>query len=83
MPDALRMLPSQISPNLLRLSFFLISELSSFLGNDSLLLSLTGSLGLRTLGIHLLLDDSLTRLLGLGLVDLFPNISPGLQRLYV
>ena len=40
------------------------------LGNHSLLLSLTGSLGLRTLGIHLLLQDSLTRLLGLGLVDL-------------
>jgi hypothetical protein len=40
------------------------------LGNHSLLLSLTGSLGLRTLGIHLLLQDSLTRLFGLGSVDL-------------
>ena len=36
----------------------------------ALLSSLAGSLGLRTLGVHLLLEDSLTLLLGLGLVDL-------------
>jgi len=69
LPDALRMLPSQTAQNLLRLGLFLITELSSSLGNNSLLLSLTGSLSLRTLGVHLLLDDSLTRLLSLGLVD--------------
>jgi hypothetical protein len=34
------------------------------------LLSLSGSLCLRTLGIHLLLQDSLTGLLSLGSVDL-------------
>jgi hypothetical protein len=62
--------PSQIL-NLLCLSLlFLVTELSSFLGNNSLQLSLTGSLSLRALGVHLLLKDSLTRLLGLGLVDL-------------
>jgi hypothetical protein len=47
------------------------------LGNHSLLLSLTGSLGLRTLGIHLLLQDSLTRLLSLGLVDLSKSSAHG------
>ena len=36
----------------------------------TLLSSLAGRLGLRTLGIHLLLENSLTLLLGLGLVDL-------------
>ena len=39
-------------------------------GLDSLLSSLTGGLGLRTFRIHLLLQDSLTLFLGLGLVDL-------------
>jgi hypothetical protein len=46
------------------------------LGEQSLLLSLTGSLGLRTLGVHLLLQNSLTGLLSLGSVDLlFPHQS--------
>jgi hypothetical protein len=36
----------------------------------TLLSPLTGSLGLRTLGVHLRLEFLLTRLLGLGLVDL-------------
>jgi hypothetical protein len=67
LPDTLRMLPP--NAHLLRLRL-LLSELSSLLGNNSLLLSLTSSLGLRTLGIHLLLQDSLTRLLGLCSVDL-------------
>jgi hypothetical protein len=40
------------------------------LGLCSLQLPLAGSLGLRTLGIHLLLEDSLTRLLRLSSVDL-------------
>jgi len=55
--------------NLLRLGLFLLTELSSSLGDNSFLLSLTGSLGLSALGIHLVLDISLTRLFGLGLVD--------------
>jgi hypothetical protein len=45
-------------------------ELLALLG-DSLLSALAGSLGLGTLGVHLLLEDTLTGLLGLGLVDLF------------
>jgi hypothetical protein len=49
--------------------------LSSSLGNHSLLLPLSGSLSLRTLGIHLLLQDSLTSLLSLGSVDLRRNVS--------
>ena len=61
-------------PHLFRLLFSL-SKLSSSLGKHSLLLSLTGSLGLRTLGIHLLLQDSLTGFLSLGSVDLRVNVS--------
>jgi hypothetical protein len=57
-------------PHLLCLGLLFVTELRLLLGNHSLLLSLTGSLGLRTLGIHLLLQDSLTRLLSLGLVNL-------------
>jgi hypothetical protein len=61
------------------LRFFLVlPELSSSLGNHSLLLSLAGSLGLRTLGIHLLPQDSLTGLLRLGSVDLIEIVSPGI-----
>jgi len=41
------------------------------LGLDTLLSPLTSGLGLRTLGIHLLLEDPLTLLLGLGLVNMF------------
>jgi len=37
---------------------------------DTLLSPLARRLRLRTLGVHLLLEDTLTRLLGLGLVDL-------------
>lgn len=55
-------------PRLFRL-LLALSKLSSSLSNNSLLLSLTGSLGLRTLGIHLLLQDSLTGFLSLGSVD--------------
>jgi hypothetical protein len=49
----------------------LTTEHGSALGNGSLLLALTGSLGLSTLSIHLLLDVSLTGSLSLGLVDLY------------
>jgi len=63
------MLPSQMNQNLRR-SLLFLSELSSLLRNNSLDLSLTGSLSLCTLGVHLLLDDTLTSLLSLGLVDL-------------
>jgi len=38
---------------------------------DTLLPPLAGRLGLRTLGVHLLLDDPLAGLLSLGLVDVF------------
>lgn len=65
------MLPSQMHLSLL----FLISKLSLLLSHNSLQLSLTGCLGLRTLGVHLLLDDSLTRLLGFGFVDLSHHVS--------
>ena len=47
-----------------------IAHQSISLRRHSLLLPLAGSLGLRTLGIHLLLEQSLTLLLGLGTVDL-------------
>jgi hypothetical protein len=42
---------------------------------DSLLPPLPGGLGLRTLGIHLLLEDTFTGLLGLSLVDLHQTVS--------
>jgi hypothetical protein len=61
--------------HVLLLGLFLIPKLRSLLSNNSLQLSLTGSLGLSTLGIHLLLKNSLTRLLGLGSVDLFPMLA--------
>ncbi len=71
LPNTPRMLQSQNDHDLLLLLGFLsIAKLCTLLGNHSLLLSLTGSLGLRTLGIHLLLQDSLTRLLSLGSVNL-------------
>ncbi len=38
----------------------------------SLQLPLAGSLGLRALGVHLLLEQPLTLLLGLGTVNLWP-----------
>lgn len=56
--------------HLLCLGLFLLAELCTLLGNRSLLLSLTGGLGLLSLGVHLLLDNSLTSLLSLRLVDL-------------
>lgn len=62
-------------PHLLCLGLLFVTELRLLLGNHSLLLSLTGSLGLRTLGIHLLLQDSLTRLFSLGLVNVLNQCS--------
>lgn len=38
---------------------------------NTLLSSLAGGLGLRTLGVHFVLKDSLALLLGLGLVNLW------------
>lgn len=61
---------NQVHPTNLLLGFLLTSQ-SISLGEDTLLSSLTGSLGLGTLSVHLLLEDTLTLLLGLGLVDLF------------
>ena len=64
------MLPTQKLSHLLRLGLLFVTELCTLLGDESLLLSLTGSLGLRALGVHLLLKNPLTRLLSLGSVDL-------------
>jgi hypothetical protein len=41
---------------------------------DTLLSPLTGGLGLSTLGVHLILENLLTLLLGLGLVDLYHTL---------
>jgi hypothetical protein len=48
----------------------LATSQSTALGLHTFLPSLAGSLGLCTLGVHLLLQDALTLLLGLGLVNL-------------
>ena len=53
-------------PSLLRI----VAQLSLALLLDTLLPPLASRLGLRALGVHLLLDDPLASLLGLGLVDL-------------
>ena len=63
------MQPNKSNP-LLRLGLLFVAELGTLLGNHSLLLSLTGSLGLRTSAVHFLLQGSLTRLLSLSSVDL-------------
>jgi len=55
---------------LLGLSLLLLTEHGIALGDNSLLLTLAGSLGLSTSAVHLLLDESLTGGLSLGLVDL-------------
>ena len=70
LPDTLRLLPTQNISRLLCLGLFLVTKLCLLLLLHSLQLSLTGSLGLRTLGIHLILEDSLACLLSLGLVNL-------------
>jgi hypothetical protein len=67
-------LPRKKLQRLLGLSLLLLTEHSITLGDDSLLLALTGSLGLSTLGVHLLLDESLTGGLSLGLVDLYVSL---------
>ena len=51
-------------------SLLLLALDGSTLVLDALLSPLAGGLGLRTLGVHLRLEFLLTRLLGLGLVDL-------------
>ena len=48
----------------------ILTQQSPLLGLLAFLSPLTGSLGLRTAGVHLFLQDSLTLLLGLSLVDL-------------
>ncbi len=52
-------------------SLLQVGKHSRTLGLHSLLLALSGSLGLRTLGIHFVLEGSLALLLGLGTVNLF------------
>jgi len=59
-----------LKSNLLFLGLLFTSQRVS-LGLDSLLSPLTGGLGLRTLGVHFFLEDSLTLLLSFGLVDMF------------
>ena len=54
----------------LRLDLLLVGGQRLALCGDALLPPLAGGLGLRALGVHLLLDAPLTGLLGLGLVDL-------------
>ena len=55
--------------NLVLLLLVVRSKSQPLLG-DTLLSPLAGGLGLRTLGVHLLLDNPLTSSLSLGLVDL-------------
>ena len=59
------------------LGFLLLAQKSASLRRLSLQLALAGSLGAGTLGVHLLLDLPLTRLLGLGLVNLWGLSAPG------
>jgi hypothetical protein len=59
---------SSSTPLLLGLLF--LADKSISLGEDTLLSSFAGSLGLGTLGVHFFLEGTLTLLLGLGLVDL-------------
>jgi len=61
--------------HLFGLGFFFLSQDGRLLGVNSLNLSLTGSLSLCTLGIHLLLQDPLSCLLGLGTVNMFDECS--------
>lgn len=62
--------PKYATSTLLRLGLLSIAKHSSLLGNRSLLLPLTGSLLVCTLGIHLLLQCTVTGLLSLCSVDL-------------
>lgn len=52
-----------------------LADQSVALGLETLLTPLTESLVFGTLGIHLLLEDTLTVTLSLGLLDLFRNMS--------
>jgi hypothetical protein len=72
-PEQAEKKPRTPSKNETLLFLLLLGEVSEKLVAlllDPLLSPLAGSLGLGTLGIHLLLEDALTGLLGLGLVDL-------------
>jgi hypothetical protein len=74
-PEQAEKKPRTPSKNETLLFLLLLGEVSEELVallQDPLLSPLAGSLGLGTLGIHLLLEDALTSLLGLGLVDLYP-----------
>lgn len=55
--------------------FFIVTNQSLLLVLLTFLSPLTGSLGLRTSAVHLLLEESCTLLLGLGLVNLCPSVS--------
>lgn len=72
MPDLRRIEPCHETQHLLGLLLrLLVTEHGVLLGLDSLDLALTSSLGLLALGVHLLLENTLTAGLGLGAVDLY------------
>jgi len=65
------MLATQKVPDDLSLGLLLLlTQVRTLLSSSSLQLSLTGSLGLRTLGIHVVLEGSLSCSFSLGLVNL-------------
>src|SRR3984957_15394227 len=64
--------PQRLLCLLFRLFHFACQGIS--LGLNTLLSSFAGSLGLGTFGVHLLPENALTLLLGLGLVDLSTHI---------
>jgi hypothetical protein len=64
--------PHRLLCLLFRLFHFACQGIS--LGLNTLLSSLAGSLGLGTFGVHLLPENALTLLLGLGLMDLSTHI---------
>jgi hypothetical protein len=64
----------------LRFLLWLVCHQCLPLRRHTLLSPLACSLGLRTLGIHLFFEDTLTLLLSLGLVDLESNLSAWIHR---
>jgi len=70
-PCPLQILPCRKMQHLFGLGLFLLTQQGRLLGVNSLDLSLTGSLGLCALGIHLLLKNPLSGLLSLCTVNVF------------
>lgn len=63
-------LKTETTPSSSQSDSLLLRQHGISLSSDSLQLALTGSLGLGTLGVHLVLDGLLTGLLSLGAVNL-------------